>query len=989
MKATAINEVNGIAPKGIIRTRALRKMNVLNNTTKQNYHRIIIGFVFFFVSLIGPALVLSDQDSEKIFKQPSPQSGRTIKIGLYENPPKIFIGKSGHASGFFPELIDHIAEKEGWKLRWVPGTWKECLERLANNEIDIMPDTGWTESRSKMFAFNQETALLSWTELYVKKGSHLESFLDLKGKTIAGLAGSFNLNGPGGIKDITTKFEIDCKFLELDDYVDVFNALENGDADIGITNKDFGALSEGKFDVQRTSIILQPARMQFALTKNATLSPYLIEKIDTHLRALKKNNKSIYYQALDKWFGQHEIKSFVPKWLVWAGLIGAGLLAVMFLGNILLKKQVRSKTFLLENEIEKKKQTEKELFKAKEEWRQIFESVGHVTLLLNDQYEIISANSAACKATMLSAEDMVGKKCYEVFHRLNNAPAECPLSKMIHSKGIETMEMEVEALNGTFLVSCMPVVDDSGKINKIIHIATDITKLKETENNLRKSEQKFRATIADLDEGFYSSTLDGVLLDHNRSFNRILGFDLSQDLIGIKLPDFWQNPDDRKEYIEELTTKGSVTDYLINAKTVNGKKISIMANSHVVSDESGSSVRIDGTFLDYTERQSLQAQLLQAQKMESIGRLAGGVAHDYNNALSAIIGFTEIAIDDVDPEGPVRDNLDEVLKAAKHATDITRQLLAFARKQNIQPRSLDLNENVEGALKMLRRLIGEDIDLVWQPRAGLWPIWMDPSQIDQILANLCVNARDAIEDVGKVTIETDTVVFDKDYCADHSGFVPGKFVKLSVSDNGCGMDQTVLGMIFEPFFTTKDVDEGTGLGLATVYGIVKQNNGFINVYSEPGKGSTFKIYLPRFEGKVVEIQEESKLEIPKSRGETILIVEDDLTILKLAQKILEKLGYTVLTASTPGEALSQAEEFAGKIHLLVTDVVMPEMNGRELAERLQSLYPSLKNIFMSGYTANAISHRGVLEAGVYFIQKPFSQIDFAIVVRKVLDKAND
>ena len=249
-----------------------------------------------------------------------------------------------------------------------------------------------------------------------------------------------------------------------------------------------------------------------------------------------------------------------------------------------------------------------------------------------------------------------------------------------------------------------------------------------------------------------------------------------------------------------------------------------------------------------TERVNLQAQLIQAQKMESVGRLAGGVAHDYNNALSVIIGFTELAMEKIDPAGPLHADLNEVLNAANHATDITRQLLAFARKQIVAPVVLDLNDNIETMLKMLRRLIGEDIDLAWLPGTGLWPVKMDPSQIDQILANLCVNARDAIAGVGKVTIETVNKVFDAAYCADHVGFIPGEFVLMAVSDNGCGMDKEILNNIFEPFFTTKDVGKGTGLGLATVYGIVKQNNGFINVYSEPGKGTTIKIYLPRHEG---------------------------------------------------------------------------------------------------------------------------------------------
>ncbi|MCD4677408.1 MAG: PAS domain S-box protein, partial [Desulfobacula sp.] len=299
------------------------------------------------------------------------------------------------------------------------------------------------------------------------------------------------------------------------------------------------------------------------------------------------------------------------------------------------------------------------------------------------------------------------------------------------------------------------------------------------------------------------------------------------------------------------------------------------------------------------EKAQLEDQYRQAQKMESVGRLAGGVAHDFNNALSVIISTAELVIDDVNPTGQLREDLDEILMASKRAADITRQLLAFARKQTIAPEVLELNETVESVLKMLRRLIGEDIDFAWLPGPSLWPVKMDPSQIDQILANLCVNARDAIEGVGKVTIESENITFAEGYCADHAGFVPGEFIKLSVSDNGCGMDKEIQGNIFEPFYTTKDVDKGTGLGMATVYGIVKQNKGFINVYSEPGKGTTIKVYLPRHEGKFIEIHEDSMEKIPQGQGEIILVVEDDTSILKIMQKILKGLGYTVLTSSAP------------------------------------------------------------------------------------------
>jgi len=307
-------------------------------------------------------------------------------------------------------------------------------------------------------------------------------------------------------------------------------------------------------------------------------------------------------------------------------------------------------------------------------------------------------------------------------------------------------------------------------------------------------------------------------------------------------------------------------------------------------------------------------------------------------------------------------------------------------KQTIAPRVLDLNETVEEMLKMLRRLIGEDIDLSWLPGRDIWPVKVDPAQIDQILANLSVNARDAIAGVGRLTIETGKATFDEAYCAQHPGFVPGDFVLLAVSDNGSEMDAETQNNLFEPFFTTKEVGKGTGLGLATVYGIAKQNNGFINVYSESNQGTTFKIYLPRYR-TVDEIKRSERADAGEPHGsETILLVEDETTILKMTKMILERLGYTVLTAATPGEAMDAAREHSQEIDLLMTDVVMPEMNGRDLAGKLLSLYPNLKWLFMSGYTENAIAHHGVLDEGVNFIQKPFSKQELSVQVRKVLDE---
>jgi PAS domain S-box-containing protein len=386
------------------------------------------------------------------------------------------------------------------------------------------------------------------------------------------------------------------------------------------------------------------------------------------------------------------------------------------------------------------------------------------------------------------------------------------------------------------------------------------------------------------------------------------------------------------------------------------------------------------------EQKHLQLQLIQAQKMESVGRLAGGVAHDFNNMLSIISGNAEMVLQDADRDFPFFDNLQEISKAAERSTNLTRQLLAFARKQTIAPKVLDLNETLEGMLKMLRRLIGEDIDLAWLPKQDVWPVKVDPSQIDQMLTNLCINARDSIVGIGKVTIETANVSFDEAYCREHDEFLPGDFVGIVVSDTGCGMDRQTLESLFEPFFTTKEVGKGTGLGLATVYGIVKQNNGFINVYSELGSGTTFKIYLPRYAQVTANASQKESERAVGTGHETILLVEDEKGILQMTTKILERLGYKVLSASSPVEALRAAESYAGKIDLLISDVVMPEMSGRDMAAKLLQVYPGLKCLFMSGYTANVIAHHGILEEGIRFINKPFSIKELAAKVRDILNE---
>jgi len=531
----------------------------------------------------------------------------------------------------------------------------------------------------------------------------------------------------------------------------------------------------------------------------------------------------------------------------------------------------------------------------------------------------------------------------------------------------------------------------------LLLLSLNTIRKRKTDQEQRESEKKLQLLFNKSPIGICTVDLLGNFVMTNSAYEQMLGYskkELSEfSFFDVTHPDYRPK---NKELFQKMFSLES-TDFRMEKIYVrkDGSVINVSVNAIAVIDDNGTTTFGTAFVEDITkqkkaknEQEKLKAQLTQAQKMESVGRLAGGVAHDFNNMLSIIIGYAESVLENLRPDDPLHEDISTILDAGKRSADITRQLLAFARKQTIIPKVLNLNDSITGMLKMLRRLIGEDIDLAWQPGENVWQVKIDPSQIDQILANLCVNAKDAITDIGQVTIKTKNVSFDEEYCAVHAGFIPGEYVMLAVSDNGSGMPPEFIEKIFEPFFTTKGLHQGTGLGLSTVFGIVKQNNGFINVCSKIEIGTTIKSYLSRYTGQRDVERLKSIQEMPLSNGETILLVEDDRAILKLGEKMLNSLGYTVLPAASPAEAIKLVEENLEKFDLLITDVVMPEMNGRKLSERIQTKYPDLKTLYMSGYTADVIAHRGVLEDGVSFIPKPLSKKDLSVKVREMLDSGN-
>ena len=651
----------------------------------------------------------------------------------------------------------------------------------------------------------------------------------------------------------------------------------------------------------------------------------------------------------------------------------------IFLANIELSKQIAR----LEKALLEKENAGEALQDSEKRYRRLFESAKDGILILDAVTgKVVDANPFLLQLLGYSHEALCGKHIWELGVFKDIAASKDAFQALQDNEYIRYEDLPLETQEGQSIavefVSNVYLVDHSKVIQCNIR---DIT----AQKRAKAERTRLMAAIEQVGEGIFVTDAQGTIQFVNPAFKRMTGYS-GEEAVGQNLRILKSGEQDELLYRNLWETVSGGTTW--SGRMVNKRKDGTLYTEETtispVRDALGQIVNYVAVGRDITEHLRLEGQFLQAQKMEAVGLLAGGVAHDYNNMLTVILGYAELALRKVDPDQPLHGDLEEIIKAARRSTDITRQLLIFARKQTIIPVALDLNQTVESMLTMLRRLIGEDIDLVWLPEKGLGPVKMDPTQVDQILANLCVNARDAIAGIGKITIETGSSVFDEAYCADHLGFVPGDYALLAVSDNGCGMDKKTKDQIFEPFFTSKEVGQGTGLGLSMVYGIVKQNNGFLNVYSEPGCGSTFRVYLPREAAQVVDARRERAVEIPPSHGETVLLVEDEPALLKMGTMMLEKLGYRVLAAGTPDEAIALAEEHMAELHLLLTDVVMPGMNGKDLAERLHVLCPDMKILFMSGYSANVIGAQWVMDEGVNFIEKPFSMKDLGVKVAEVL-----
>jgi PAS domain S-box-containing protein len=642
-------------------------------------------------------------------------------------------------------------------------------------------------------------------------------------------------------------------------------------------------------------------------------------------------------------------------------------------------------------DITERKRTEEALRDSEGRFRLLVEHAPAAIAMLDKNMKYLAASRRWLEDYRLNSKDVIGHTHYEVFpeiperwkeiHRrcLAGAVERCAEDPFPRADGTtDWVRWEIR-----------PWRHETGEIGGIVIFSEDITERKRAEEALRAKAEEISDLYNNAPWGYHSLDKDGTFIRINDTEMKWLGYS-RDEIIGQKKFSKLITPAALKTFQENFPLfkeRGWVRDLEFEFIRKDGSIMPVLLSSTAVKDSAGNFVMSRSTVFDITERKQLEEQLRQAQKMEAVGQLAGGVAHDFNNLLTVVMGYNEILLARLGPDHALREHVTEIHKAGERAASLTRQLLAFGRRQVLQPQVLDLNAIVANIDKMLRRLIGEHIDLSTHLDPELGCVKADPGQIEQIIVNLAVNARDAMPQGGRLTIETANVELDEVYARNHVAVEPGPYIMLAVSDTGCGMDAEIQKHIFEPFFTTKEKGKGTGLGLATVYGIVKQSGGNVSAYSEPGRGATFKVYLPRLE-ELLPAVKPGRVAVKAEHGsETILVVEDEEAVRSLVRGVLKANGYRVLEARQPDEALATLQQHDGPIHLVLTDVVIPQMSGRQLAERLVSLHPKTKVLYMSGYADSAVIHHGMLDAGTAFLQKPFTPGALARKVREVLDSS--
>jgi PAS domain S-box-containing protein len=953
-------------------------VNIFDLKKRSKLKKSILKYQIFglaiLLSVFCSASVLADQ--------------KIIKVGAYENYPKIYKNENGDISGFWPDLLNYIAKKETWEILYVNGTWKQGLERLKTKEIDIMPDVGFTKARNKVFAFSQIPVLMSWSRIYVHENNRdIHGIKDLENKRIGALEQSVNLEGEGGIKEILKKFDIKAKFIEYNSYKEVFDSLEKGEIDAGVTNRDFGNKNEDNYQVKKTSMIFQPINMNFAFPMNHFFSAQLSKKIDIHINKLKSTEDSIYFTLLEKYFeGEIAQKKteILPGWFK-LFLFGIGILILVFLLVLSISRyQIRKKT----KEILAKNQ---EIIKGEQQYQEIYNATSD-SISRHDinTGRIIEANRAMVEMFGYAREELFHLNVGDLFSQKyavtsENLPA---VFKEVFEKGPRVFEWLAKRKNGDFFwIEVGLTYTHIREQGAVIAVTRDINQRKESEKELAKEKERLAVTLRSIKDAVITIDMDGNVELINRVAENLTGwrrddaigrpvnsiFNLIHEQTGARI----ENP------VEMILKTGKKMNLAAQTLLVarDGAKYSIAHYGALIRDKSDEASGVVLIFWDITEEIKMEEEFLKIKKLESLGVLAGGIAHDFNNILSAILGNINLANISVEPGSRVFRLLKNTEKAVIRATNLTKQLLIFSKGGDPVRETTSIKNLIKESADFV--LHGSNVACSYGCKNDIWLVNIDPGQISRVIQNLIINAGQAMPDGGNIDIKCSNVSNVNKENANI--FLEGPHVKIVIQDSGIGIPQSIIDKIFDPFFTTKA--KGSGLGLATTHSIVKKHNGQITVVSEPNKGTVFSLFLPA----TLEKQKFTELETPmvsKPKHLKILVMDDDEMMLGVAEKMLSHFGHESVLVKDGDSAVNKYSDFLKQntpFDLVVMDLTIPGgMGGVQAAKKIHQLNPNAKIIVASGYSNDSVISRYKDYGFCASIGKPYGMNDLVETINSVI-----
>jgi PAS domain S-box-containing protein len=901
-------------------------------------------------------------------------TNRIVRVGAFQYYPGIFKDKNGAINGFYVEMLEEIAQRENWTIQYFYGTWAEGLTRVKNGQVDILTSVAHTEERDLVLDYTQTPLLTVWGELYVREGKSYDNILEMAGKKIAIMKDDFN---GASFQKLAQGLRINCDYVELGDFDAVFQAIVGGSVDGGVVNSTYGTAKQRSFAVKTTGVIFHPFDIHFASLKGKNTDVLLT--LNEYLDKWQRDKNSVYHVSLRRW--GHGMMEILPSWAITA-LVLLGMVAVASAAFIvLLRVQVHKATCQIR------------LREAR--LRTVFESAKNVSFVVVDadrrDPKIVETSPGTDLIFACKGEEILGKSVSLFFHGDALVCFQQAFESMAGGSAEFSGELTLTRASGDdfrAIVNMHPLHDRQGAMHAALVVTIDISERIKAENHLRESEERYRRLFETCQEGIWTLDSNFKTTLINRPMADMLGYAI--DEIRDRTFTEFLMPEELIEHEKRLLSgvRQRTERFECRFKRKDSLACHAIVSTAPVQDKDGRFAGLFAMCANISEFRRLEEQLRQAQKMEAIGQLAGGIAHDFNNILAAMLMNMSFMRYDRSLSPEALGAIKELESEANRAATLVRQLLMFSRRSVVQIRPVYIDEIIENLLKMLQRLLGENIALEHVKNANRPQIDAYPGMIEQVLMNLTVNARDAMPKGGRLSIAT-TIVEIADVGPETTSEArPGCYACLSVADTGCGMDDVVLKRIFEPFYTTKDVGRGTGLGLATVYGIVKQHRGWIEVQSKLGLGSAFRVFLP-----ISTDPEIGKLSTSDAKGkvlgghEVILLVEDEAVVRKNLGMNLRHHGYQVLEASNAVEALGLWIRQGNHIDLLFTDMVMPEgVSGLDLADRIKAEKKDLKVIVSSGYSLEAARQMAPTAS---FLQKPFEVEALLKMIRTVLDEGRE